>query len=155
MQGKITKRSVDALKLDGRAEITLWDSELRGFGVRLRGGGTRSYLVRYRAGGGGRREPLRTYTLGTHGELTPDEARAAAKDALAAVRKGMNPAADRQSLRKAPLMSDLAARFLSEHVEAKRKPGTAGEYRRLIDKVILPAFGERKAVAITRQDISK
>jgi len=36
MRGKITKRSVDALKpaADG-AETVLWDSELKGFGIRV------------------------------------------------------------------------------------------------------------------------
>src|SRR5262249_40377340 len=49
----------------------------------------------------------------------------------------------------------LAARFLSEHVEPKRKAGTAVEYKRLLERVILPTIGERKAIAVTRQDIAK
>jgi hypothetical protein len=39
MRGKITKRSVDALKpADNGAEAMLWDSELKGFGVRVQRG---------------------------------------------------------------------------------------------------------------------
>jgi integrase len=151
MQGKITKRSVDALKLDERGEAMLWDTELPGFGLRVRSGGTRSYIVHYRTSD----RRLRKYTLGKHGPLTPDQARNEAKDVLAAVRKGRDPAAERQSARSALLMSDLAARFLAEHVEAKRKPGTAAEYRRLVEKLILPALGKRTAASITRPDISK
>lgn len=154
MQVKITKRSIDGLKAEG-GEATLFDTELPGFGVRLRQGGTLSYFVRYRAGHGGRSEPLRRVTLGKHGELTPDQARSEAKDVLAAVRGGANPAAERQAYKAAPLVSELAARFLAEHVEAKRKPGTAAEYKRLIDTLILPAIGTRKAAAVTRQDIAK
>ena len=43
MRGKITKRSVDALKpaTDG-TETVLWDSELKGFGVRVQSGGPRA-----------------------------------------------------------------------------------------------------------------
>jgi len=53
MRGKITKRSVDALKqaADG-VEAVLWDSELKGFGVRMQRGGARSYVLHYRAGTG-------------------------------------------------------------------------------------------------------
>ena len=43
MRGKITKRSVDALKMPlDTAETVRWDSELKGFGVRVQRGGTKS-----------------------------------------------------------------------------------------------------------------
>ena len=53
MRGKITKRSVDALRAaaDG-AEAVLWDTELKGFGARVQRGGAKSYVLHYRAGGG-------------------------------------------------------------------------------------------------------
>ena len=49
MRDKITKRSVDALKApaDG-AEAVLWDSELKGFGVRVQRGGAKSYILYHR-----------------------------------------------------------------------------------------------------------
>ncbi len=54
---KITKRSVDALQPDpaGR-ELTLWDSELKGFGVRMMPSGVASYFVFYRTTGGRQRK---------------------------------------------------------------------------------------------------
>ena len=46
MRCKISKRSVDALKLAAdRAEAVLWDTELKGFGVRLQRGGAKSYVL--------------------------------------------------------------------------------------------------------------
>ncbi|HLJ64117.1 MAG TPA: hypothetical protein VKT70_08435, partial [Stellaceae bacterium] len=48
-----------------------------------------------------------------------------------------------------------AARFLSEHVEAKRKSRTVAEYHRLLDKIILPALGTRKVADVTRHEIAK
>jgi hypothetical protein len=42
MQAKITKRAVDGLAPVGAAETVLWDSEVKGFGVRARPGGTKS-----------------------------------------------------------------------------------------------------------------
>lgn len=59
MRGKITKRAVDGMKLAGSAETVLWDSELKGFGVRMQKGGSKSYVLHYRAGTG-RGAPLRS-----------------------------------------------------------------------------------------------
>jgi len=41
--------------------------------------GIKTYIVMYRANGGGRSEPLREFTIGRHGPLTPDEARSLAR----------------------------------------------------------------------------
>src|SRR5712692_719725 len=96
MRGKITKRSVDALKAaaDG-AEAVLWDSELKGFGVRVQRGGAKSYVLHYRVGTG-RGAPLRKLTIGRHGSpWTPETARTEAKQLLAVVAQGKDPAAAR------------------------------------------------------------
>ena len=156
MLGKITKRAVDRLRpLDGR-EVTLWDTEVKGFGIRARAGGAKTYIVRYRPGGGGRAAPLRTLTIGTHGSpWTPDKARDEAKRVLGQVQQGKDPAADRSSRREALTVKDLADRFLAEHVEAKRKTRTAAEYRRLLDKLIVPFLGNKKLPDLSRGDIAK
>ena len=156
MRDKITKRAVDALKpgADG-AEAVLWDTEVKGFGVRVQRGGTKSYIVHYRTGSG-RRAPLRKLTIGKHGApWTPEQARSEAKRLLGIVETGADPAADKIARKEAPTLGDLAERFLAEHAEAKRKASTATEYRRLLDRIILPALGKRKVIEITRQDVGK
>jgi integrase len=40
-------------------------------------------------------------------------------------------------------------------VQAKRKPSTAREYRRLLNKVILPSLGNRRATEVERSDIAQ
>src|SRR5260370_29561406 len=57
--------------------------------------------------------------------------------------------------REAPTIAELAERFLAEHAEVKRKSSTAAEYKRLLDKIILPALGKRKVADVTRADITK
>jgi integrase len=156
MRGKITKRSVDTLKpaADG-AEAVLWDSELKGFGVRLQRGGSKSYIVHYRVGTG-RGATLRKLTIGRHGSpWTPETARREAKTLLGMIEDGADPAADKIARREAPTIAELAERFLAEHAEAKRKGSTAAEYRRLLDKIILPALGKRKVADVTRADVTK
>src|SRR5579875_1233963 len=82
-------------------------------------------------------------------------ARAGAKRLLGLVAQGKDPAAAKAAARAAPTVSELARRFLTEHAEAKRKPRTAKEYRRLIEHVILPALGKRRVADVTRQDVAK
>lgn len=156
MRGKITKRSVDAMKpaADG-AETVLWDSELKGFGVRVQRGGAKSYVLHYRVGTG-RGATLRKFTIGRHGSpWTAETARSEAKRLLGIIEDGADPAADKIAGQQAPTLAQLAERFLAEHVEAKRKARTAAEYRRLLDKIILPALGKRKVADVTRADIAK
>src|SRR5437660_8912731 len=122
MREKITKRSVDALRAasDG-AEAVIWDTEVKGFGVRAQRGGSKSYIVHYRAGTG-RGAPLRKVTLGKHGSpWTPDTARREAKRLLGVVESGADPAADKSARQQSPTIADLSERFLAEHAQAKRK----------------------------------
>lgn len=155
MQGKITKRSVDAMAAPASGDLVLWDTEVKGFGVRVRAGGTKTYILHYRAGSG-RSAPLRKFTIGKHGSpWTPEGARKEAERLLALVRQGADPAGDKIAHKGAPTVEDLADRFLKEHADAKRKPATAKQYRRLLGLFVFPAFGRKKAVDVTRQDVMK
>jgi hypothetical protein len=156
MREKITKRSVDALRpaLDG-SEAVIWDTEVKGFGIRAQRGGSKSYIVHYRAGFG-RGAPLRKVTIGRHGApWTPETARKEARRLLGLVEGGADPAAAKIARNEAPTVADLVERFFIEHVQAKRKASTALVYRHLLDRIILPAFGKRKVADITRADVAK
>src|ERR1043165_1196480 len=118
MRDKITKRSVDALKpaVDG-AEAVIWDTEVKGFGVRAQRGGSKSYIVHYRAGNG-RGAPLRKVTIGKHGSpWTAETARREARRLLGLVEGGADPGADKFARAQAPTVTDLAERFMAEHAE--------------------------------------
>jgi integrase len=139
----------------GGAEAVLWDIELKGFGVRLQRGGAKSYVLHYRVGTG-RGAPLRKLTIGRHGSpWAPEQARAEAKRLLGLVAQGKDPAGAKAEAKAAPTVAELAARFLAEHAEAKRKASTAREYRRLLEHVVLPAIGKRKVADVTRRDVER
>jgi integrase len=150
---QITKRLVDRLR-PSDAEYFAWDGKLAGFGLRVQPTGAKTYVVKYRAGSG-RGAPTRRVTLGRVGTLTPDEARALARKALGAVAHGSDPAALRAAERRASTLRELAEIFLAEHVEAKRKPTTATHYRSLLEKVVLPELGSRKAEQVTPSDLAR
>lgn len=150
---RLTKRSVDAATPEVRRYI-VWDTELKGFGVVVQTSGLKSYIVRYRIGGG-RSGTLKQMVLGRHGALTPDEARVVGRKALAAVAHGQDPAGLRIEARGAPALSEVAAAFMAEHMAAKRKSSTVTHYRSLLDSYVLPAFGPKKAQAITRAEVAR
>src|SRR5215470_4659958 len=79
--GKVTISSI--AKLQG----WLWDTHVTGFGARRQTNGT-FYYVRYRHAG---QQVVRS--IGRHGALTPDTARARAKQLLGVVAGGTDPLA--------------------------------------------------------------
>jgi Site-specific recombinase XerD len=150
-RGKITKEAVDAL---ARGAV-LWDTNVRGFGIRCRDGGAKTYIVQFRAGSG-RSAPVRKYTIGKHGSpWNPDTARKEAKRVLGRVAAGADPAAEREAERKAGTVAQLCDTFLADHVEAKRKGRTAIEYRRLVELFIKKELGTLKVPDVTRAHVSR
>ena len=147
-QQRISKRVIDGIK-PASSEFTIWDSDLTGFGVRVRPNGAKSYIVMYRAGHG-RRAPARRLTLAAVGKITPDEARTLARGAIGAVAHGRNPAKEKTDSRHALTVSDLAAAFLSQHMRPKRKKPTVEQYERALRLHILPEFGKDHADKLTR-----
>src|SRR5215212_8921273 len=150
---RLTKRAVDQATPEPK-RYTLWDTELKGFGLVVQPSGVKSYIVRYRIGGG-RSGTLKQMVLGRHGALTPEEARTLGRKALAAVAHGQDPAGVRAQARGALTLSDLAETFMREHAEAKRKVTTAKHYRSLLDAYVLPALGSKKAEAISRAEVAR
>jgi integrase len=146
---KISKRTIDAAK-PSDARYVLWDTELKGFGVRVETSGLKSFLVRYRHLG--RRRFL---SLGRFGEITPEQARLLAQKALSKVREGADPADERSQDREAITVKKLVERFLADHVEEKRKSKTATHYRSILEGYLVPKYGSKKAQELTRADMAK
>jgi hypothetical protein len=149
MLAKITKRTVDALK-PGATDRFLWDTELKGFGVKVTPAGKKIYILQYRKGGRVRVDgaaavkwhPTKRVTIGQHGALAPEQAREKARALSGTLTSGGDPAAVVAAEKRAPNVADLAQRFLDEHVATKTKPSTGVEYRRIIENIIVPAIGK-------------
>lgn len=150
---RITKRVVDRL-IPRANEFTVWDSKMPGFGVRVRPTGAKSFVVVYRAGSG-RGAPVRRYTIASVGRITPEKARRRAQEILGAVAHGLDPAGERAAERGTPTIAELAERFVAEHVETKRKPGTVAFYRHILTNIVVPEIGTSKADKLTRTQIAR
>ena len=92
---KLTQTSIARLT-SSKADEIFFDDELPRFGVRLREGGSRKYVVQYRQGGIPRR-----YTIGPTATMTLEEARKLARKVLVAVDDGRDPAAEKETARAA------------------------------------------------------
>jgi len=88
--------------------------------------------------------------------MTPDEARARAKDILARVRLGEDPAGVRAARRETPTLAAFAEQFIEEYaVPPNIKPNTRRLYCDNLRKLIAPAIGSLKLDAVTGPDIAR
>ena len=145
---RITKRSVDAIKAGG-TDTVYWDGELTGFGLRVRRSGRKSYVVQTRIAG-----KLCWFTIGPHGPLNPDQARARALEILACAKKGIDPRNADARREAEPSMADLGRRFLEEYVPVHCKPSTREEYSRSVKLFVDPVIGELRVPEVQRKDIA-
>ncbi len=151
---RLTKRTVDAAApRPGR--YIVWDTELKGFALRVAESGTKTYILRYRPRGTGRAGPRRFMVLGRHGVITPDEARAQAKTILGAVAAGKDPAKERSQANSAMPIAQLVELFVNQHAKPKRKASTAASYAAVLNNYFLPKFGRRAADQVTTTEITQ
>lgn len=151
---KIMKRTVDALKATG-ARYVAWDSELSGFGVRVGPTGGKSYVLKYRVGGG-RAGRVRWGVIGPHGALTPDQAREIAQRWAAEVAAGGDPAGKKIDKRKAPTVAELMAQYLESHVKVRNKASTAAYVTDLVNRVICKdALAKLKVSDVSGADVAR
>ncbi len=155
MRGKVTKRSVDALKPKKAGDLFLWDRETRGFGVRVKPSGATSFMVAYYAPG--LHLVRRRVTLGAYGPLTPDAARTQATALLARVAKGDDPAKETAEGRRSA-KEETVARLFEQYKEdgvGRRKPRTMEFYESLGRLYIMPALGHLPVAKVAARDVAE
>jgi integrase len=152
---KITKRVVDGTR-PGARDLFIFDSDVKGFGLRVRASGAKTYVLAYRAGRG-RQASKKRVVIGTHGSpWTPETARREAQRLLLEIANGCDPAAARATeKRQATTVADLCDRYLADHVETRNKASTAKEFRRLIERAIKPRLGRMAVSKLSRADVAK
>ena len=149
--GKISKRTVDSIEPTSKVQF-LWDTDLKGFGVKITPAGAISYLIQFRMGG--REAKTRRYTIGAHGSpWTPATARGEAERLSHLIAQGVDPVdADKQRRREAV---DLAFANYANHFAASCK----GEgWKRLVERSIrlhlIPPLGQKPLPNITKADVA-
>ena len=158
----LTKRIVDASEPRAK-RYHVWDSDLRGFGLRVEPSGVKTFLAKYRAEGGGRRAPERRVTIGRYGPLTPEEARRQAKKILGGVATGSDPAAEIKAKRSEMRIAELIDLYDKEGCYIQRgkrqgepmKPLTKQYTLARLRHHVLPLLGHRRVSEINTGDIER
>lgn len=150
---KLTKTVCDdARTTEGR--FVLWDSELRGFGLRVTAAGVKTFVIRYRVGGG-RTGVERMFTLGRYGPHFPAEtARKNARTALAEVVGGGDPQGGRAEKRAEMTVEDLCDLYVKEGC-ATKKPSTLKTDTSRIERHIKPLLGRKRLSNVKRADVER
>ncbi|MDP4006702.1 site-specific integrase [Methylobacterium sp. NEAU K] len=159
MASKLTLQLIKAAK--PRTErYTLWDSDVKGFGLRVNADGSKSYALKYLFEG-----RQRWHTIGKHGSpWTPDTARTEALRLLAQARTGIDPEeAKRESTRADLTVSELcdlyveAARrgeVLTKFDEPKKTSTLLTDESRIL-RHIKPLLGKKRVRAVTSDDVER
>jgi integrase len=153
---KLTKKAIDAIKPDSTDRF-VWDDELRGFGLRVKPTGLKSFLIQFR----NRQGRSRRLTVGNYGRLTPDEARREARRLLSDVERGVDPAEQRLEERNVITVADLCGEYLVK-AEAgliigrkglPKKASTLEIDRGRVARHIVPLLGKKPLKDLTSADI--
>ena len=143
---KITKARVENLETIPKGQVFIWDTELKGFGLRITPGNI-SYICQGRVKG----ETVRV-TIGRHGVWYPDKARKQARGHLQDMSNGIDPRAKKKEQEAAGLtLEDVTAQYIKDR---GLKPSTIWT----IDKHMngaLNAWKKKPVLKISRDDVLK
>jgi integrase len=147
---KLTKASVDRLAAN-TADTIHWDSELKGFGVKITPKGRKVFMVQYRpAGSIGN---ARKFTIGTHGEFAVEQARRKAHEVIAAKARGEDPQQVKRHEKRriaTDRFTDVLDRFIEQHVMQTR---SAQETERLLRREFAARWRSKSVHDVRKADI--
>ncbi len=144
----LSNRAVAKLKV--AKDTVFWDGELTGFGVRVYPTGSKVYVAQARGPEGPKR-----VAVGRHGVINADEARKRAAHIIARIKAGEEAVPEPMKPAGGPTVAELCARYLTEYVSVRCKPGTAALYRSVIDRHVLPALGRAPLAALSRAQVAE
>lgn len=146
-RAKITKSYVERVRPGAKDEFH-WDTEIKGFGLRVTPTGKTTFIVQGRVEGTGREARI---TVGPYGVFTVEQARDVARDHLRTMRLGTDPRdLKRQDEAMAVTLGDVCTSYVSRPGKLKRS--TRDEYQRHVDKVFA-AWKDKPIVNITEDDV--
>ena len=158
----LTKTSVTDAKTGAKRRY-VWDRELPGFGLRIEPTGVKSFVVKYRADGGGRSASQRMMTIGRFGPLTAELARRQARTILGGAAAGADRAAELQAKRRELKMSALIDLYEKEGCFIQRgkrqgepmKPRTKKNTLARLRNHVVPLLGSKRITEINAGEIER
>ena len=146
---RLNDKTVREQVAEAGRHVQVFDTEVRGFSVRILSSGNRNFCLDYRFAGRQRR-----MTIGRWPEWTVTAARERAKELRRVIDEGGDPLGTRGELREAPRFSDMIDRYLVEHVPHLAKTN-ASDQRSMLTKLVAPHWGRKLVSEITPHDVAK
>jgi integrase len=135
---KLTVKTAAAIELPaGKSDHVVFDDDIAGFGLRIRNGGHRVWIYRYRIG-----KKQRSITLGNAKSVPLALARENAGQLEAKVRLGGDPALDKQTARAAA--GDTVGALIDEYIDARTsdwRPNSLRQIRHHLLQYAKPLHG--------------
>lgn len=146
---RFTKKFIEGVLCEDNKEIFVWDSELKGLGVRILSSGRKTYFVQYR----NKYNRTRRKKIGVHGVITTEQAREQAKILLGSVAKGEDPSTENKTQKKEKTVRELTMRYLELHAKPNKNEHSYIEDKRRITNVVLPRYGHKKIKELTNFEL--
>jgi integrase len=128
------------------ATYVVWDLHQRGLAIRVQPTGAKAWKVIY-----SRHGRPRWLHPGDANAIGLADARTLAAEAMLAVARGKDPAAEKKAERGAGTFADLHQRYLDGHAKKRNKSWRQGET--LVSRYATPRWGKLQASTITRGDV--
>ena len=152
---KLTAANVRSLTVPaGKTEITHYDDDVKGFGVRCKSSGARSYVMSWKVKALAGKYEHRRVTIGSVSDIEFGKAKNRAKDLKADIRQGADPATEIKAAKidAAQTFEATAAQFL-ETLRARYRPRAFKEIERHLTKHAAD-LNKKQVGKITRHDIA-
>lgn len=160
----LTKRAVDSAKAITGGDVYLFDDEVKGFGLRVKPSGIKSFIFSYRVGHGRAASKSRVVIGRLGSPWTVETARREAKRLAGIAATGKDPAAARKADESAKTtVAELCAEYLAEveagrvltKVNVPKAASTLATDRGRINRHIVPLIGRKRVQDLTKTDVER
>jgi integrase len=147
---KLTETAIAKLKPGKTGDLIVFDNDLPGLGLRVRAGGSRSWIYQYKIG-----DQHRRITLGKFPALHPVQARKTAAKLHAEVRLGNDPAAEKakKQIRASETFGAILKNYLTRR-QGQVRASSLAEITRHLERNLSPLHGlpldkiDRRTIAV-------
>jgi integrase len=145
---KLTKTNIDRVRMPGTGTVIYFDTETKGFGLRVTASGAASFIVQGTISG---QSKERRITIGTYGAWTVDEARRRVEQYKHQFEDGIDPVeAKKQNAAMKVTLREVADAYFDRPGQPLRE-STKAEMNRHIDKVFAK-WHDKPIASITIED---
>lgn len=148
---KLTKRIVESTAPDPLKRTFLWDTEIRGFCLRIYPSGKKTYFLQYRNG----QNVTKKIKIGVHGSITTECAREKASQLSLEIGAGQDPSEKIAAIKNAHTMNDLGREYLNHHARLKKRPKGCKEDEAVLKDIVLKKFGHLPVEKVSTFDLQK